>query len=118
MKYPNTPTIIDVTQPPYCADNTGKIDCTNILRQILDDVLIRHIEATEAFKDKMYELSDGLKKDTYVGFECGRVEKGVLNITMPEYEPFTKIIYFPNGIYKVSDTITYTLKNLKNNPSL
>jgi len=114
MKYPNTPTIIDVTQPPYCADNTGKIDCTNILRQILDDVLIRHIEATEAFKDKMYELSDGLKKDTYVGFECGRVEKGVLNITMPEYEPFTKIIYFPNGIYKVSDTITYTLKKLKN----
>lgn len=114
MKYPPNSTVIDITKPPYNADNTGKTDCTEILRKVLDDVLIRHIEATEKFKEKMLLLSNNLKKDTFVGFECGRVENGVLNITMPEFEPFTKIIYFPCGTYLVSDTITYTLKDLKN----
>lgn len=35
MRYPiKTDTIIDVTKPPYCADNTGKKDCTEILRRV------------------------------------------------------------------------------------
>ena len=114
MKYPKNPVLIDITKPPYNADNTGKIDCTEVLRKALDDVLIRHIEATEKFKEKMLFLSDNLKKDTFVGFECGRVENGILNITMPEFEPFTKIIYFPEGTYLVSDTVTYTLTDLTN----
>lgn len=114
MKYPKNPVLIDITKPPYNADNTGKNDCTEVLRKALDDVLIRHIEATEKFKEKMLLLSDNLKKDTFVGFECGRVENGILNITMPEFEPFTKIIYFPEGTYLVSDTVTYTLTDLTN----
>lgn len=114
MKYPNNSVLIDVTKPPYNADNTGKIDCTEVLRKVLDDVLVRHIEATEKFKKKMLLLSNNLKKDTFVGFESGRVENGVLNITMPEFEPFTKIIYFPQGTYLVSDTVTYTLTDLIN----
>ena len=36
--------LIDVTKPPYCADNTGKRDCTAILCRVLDDLLIREAE--------------------------------------------------------------------------
>lgn len=114
MIYPNNSVLIDVTKYPYNVDNTGKTDCTSTLRKVFDDVLVRHIEATELFREKMLLLSDNLKKDTFVGFECGRVENGILNITMPEFEPFTRIIYFPKGTYLVSDTVTYTLSNLKN----
>ena len=114
MKYPiNTSAIIDVTKPPYCADNTGKVDCTEILRQILDDILIRQVTELQATYDKLIELSDGKKEDAYIGVEGGRVQDGNLNISYPENEPSNKIIYFPNGTYLVSDTVTYTLDNLK-----
>ena len=36
--------LIDVTKPPYCADNTEKEDCTEILRRVLNDLLIREAE--------------------------------------------------------------------------
>ena len=51
MRYPiKTDTIIDVTKPPYCADNTGKKDCTEILRRVLDDILIREVEELQKRK--------------------------------------------------------------------
>ena len=31
--------IIDITKPPYNADNTGVKDCTEILRRAFDDIL-------------------------------------------------------------------------------
>ena len=31
--------VIDVTKPPYNADNSGKTDCTQVLKQIVDDIL-------------------------------------------------------------------------------
>ena len=50
MKYPiHTSAIIDVTKPPYCADNTGKTDCTETLVRILDELLYHNIPAREAF---------------------------------------------------------------------
>ena len=40
MKYPICArNVLDVTKPPYNADNTGKIDCTAVLRRALDDCL-------------------------------------------------------------------------------
>ena len=61
--------IIDVTKPPYNADNTGKEDCTAILNQILDDILYPNIEGIEAAKkmldeypDPNYQLSFELRK--------------------------------------------------------
>lgn len=114
MKYPiRTSAIIDVTKPPYNADNTGKTDCTAILRQILDDILIRQVTALKETHDKLEALSDGGKENVYIGIESGRVQNGVLTITFPEYEPSSKIIWFPKGTYLVSDTVTYTLENLK-----
>ena len=114
MKYPiHTSAIIDVTKPPYCADNTGRTDCTAILRQILDDILIRQVEALQATHDKLIALSNDMQEDVYIGMEGGRVQDGKLSLTFPEYEPSNKIIYFPKGRYLVSDTVTYTLENLK-----
>ena len=114
MKYlVDTSAIIDVTKPPYCADNTGKTDCTEILRKVFDDVMIRQVEELRATYDKLIELSDNKREDVFLGIEGGRVENGTLSITFPENEPSNKIIYFPKGTYLVSDTVTYTLDDLK-----
>ena len=114
MKYPiQTKAIIDVTKPPYNADNTGKKDCTDILRQVLDDILIREVEGYKAIHDKIIKESENGKYNYYVGLEAGRIQDGKVWITFPEYFPATRIVYFPKGTYLVSDTITYTLKNLK-----
>lgn len=99
--------IIDVTKPPYCADNSGITDCTQILRKVFDDVLIRYINETEAFAKELYALSNNATEDICVGFECGRVTDGIISITAPFNEPFTQIIYFPEGTYLVSDNNIY-----------
>ena len=54
---------IDVTKPPYCADNTGKTDCTKVLVKVLDDILIREVEAYEGTVEKLKRLSDDGKTD-------------------------------------------------------
>lgn len=114
MKYPiKTDAIIDVTKPPYCANNTGAQDCTEILRRILDDIMIREVEELQKTHDKIVELSDGGRENVYIGLETARYQRGKLSITYPENKPYSSIIYFPNGTYLVRDTITYTLDNLK-----
>ncbi len=113
MKYPEfCNNIIDVTKPPYNADNTGKTDCTKVLRQILDDVLKGYPEELEKTRQKLLAMSDNLKENAHIGRETGRVQNGEMTITFPEFIPDGMIIYFPKGIYRVSDTITYTLKNV------
>ena len=111
MKYPEKlKNIIDVTKAPYYADNTGKTDCTAILRQILDDLLNREIEGVLKTEKKLHSLGEN---DVYIGFES-RIEKNLVRVIFPEFVPDARIIYFPKGIYLVSDTVTYTHKNLKN----
>lgn len=113
MKYPEKcKNVIDVTKAPYNADNTGKTDCTKQLIMAFDDVLKDYVTALEETRQKLYELSDGLKEDVSLGQESGRVRDGVMSITFPEFKPAVKIIYFPKGTYKVSDTITYSMKNI------
>ena len=49
MKYPiQCKNIIDVTKPPYNADNTGKTDVTAILCSVIDDILIREVRSVTA----------------------------------------------------------------------
>ena len=115
MKYPiETKTIVDITKPPYCADNTGRVDCTEIICRALDDILIREIKSLQALHDKLVRESNDCKDNVYVGLEAGRVQNGKLWITFPEHLPSTRILYFPKGTYLVSDTVTYSHKNLKN----
>lgn len=113
MRYPKEcKNIIDVTKPPYNADNTGVGDCTAALIQAFDDVLKDYVTELEKTRSKLYELSDGLKYDTYLGRETGRVQNGVMSVTFPEFIPAARIIYFPKGIYRVSDTVTYSMDNI------
>ncbi|MBO4468636.1 MAG: hypothetical protein J5766_04985, partial [Clostridia bacterium] len=51
--------------------------------------------------------------DVDIGFES-RIEKNLVRVIFPEYVPDARIIYFPKGVYLVSDTVTYTHKDLKN----
>ncbi len=43
-----------------------------------------------------------------------RMENGLPSVIFPKDLEKTKILYFPNGTYLVSDTVTYTLDNLQN----
>lgn len=116
MKYPKEcKNILDVTRPPYNADNTGKTDCTKALIQAFDDILKDCVTELEKTRKKLYELSGGLKYDAHIGQESGRVWDGSMTVTFPEFLPDARIIYFPKGIYRISDTITYSLKNINTN---
>ena len=113
MYYPiKTPTIIDVTKPPYCADNSGRLDCTEILCRVFDDVMQREVDGIAAFEKRLLNERTDLV-EYCIGFESRRWSTGY-NVIFPEYVPDARIIYFPAGTYLVSDTISYTLKNLQN----
>ena len=110
--YMDTAAVIDVTKPPYCADPTGQVDCTHILRQIFDDVLSREVEGILATERRV--TTERLDLDQYyIGFENRRWREGY-SVIYPEFVPDSRIIYFPAGTYLVSDTVTYTIKNLQN----
>ena len=116
MKYPKflTSNVIDITKPPYNADNTGKTDCTHILRQAIDDCMRGYIDSLNELRQELLALyeSQGKKGNVYVGAEAGRVIDGEVYMTGPKEVPPVKILYFPNGTYLVSDTICYTFENL------
>lgn len=113
MKFPfAADTVIDVTKPPYCADNTGRVDCTEILCRVLDDLLSREADGILATEKRVTtECLD--REQYYIGFENRRWRDGY-SVIYPEFAPDARIIYFPAGIYLVSDTVSYTLKNLQN----
>lgn len=102
--------IIDVTKPPYNVDNTGKKDCTETLCRIIDEILLPNIEKLEEAKKKLAAIPD---ENARVSFEIWRMN-GSDYVIFPEFLEPTKIIYFPEGTYLVSDTITYSHENLKN----
>ena len=111
--------LIDVTKPPYCADNTGKEDCTEILRRVLNDLLIREAERIKKTVEQILspDFPSPVPGYGYIGFEDrkyiyqGRQE---MDIIFSEIVPSSRIIYFPAGIYRVSDTVCYTLDSIKN----
>lgn len=100
---------IDVTKPPYNCDPTGKIDCTKVICQLVDDLLQRQIDGINNMLKKLEE-HDG---DVVFGFENRKIN-GVISVIFPEFCDPTPTIYFPNGTYLVSDTISYSHKNLQN----
>lgn len=102
--------VIDVTKPPYNVDNTGKTDCTATLCKIIDDVLSEYGKAFEETQKKLSQMED---PNGIISFEIRKVN-GLPNVIFPEILPESKIIYFPDGIYLVSDTVSYTLENFRN----
>lgn len=102
--------LIDVTKPPYNADNTGKTDCTKALCQAIDDIFL---EYKRAFDKTVEKVNNTEGDEVWIGFEIRRVD-GINCIIWPEKLPPSKIIYFPNGTYLVSDTISYSLEHFRN----
>ena len=107
---PECQAIIDVTKPPYNIDNTGKVDCTKQLCALVDEIL-------GAYEKNFYETKEKLEAmenpDALISFEIRKV-KGRSNVIFPEKLPLSQIIYFPNGTYLVSDTISYSMEEFRN----
>ncbi len=102
--------VVDLTKAPYFADNTGKVDCTDILCRALEDVLKREIEGVEETRKKL----EADPRDNFrMGFE-NRKMNGVVTVIFPEDPPPSRILYLPAGTYLISDTITYNFEKLKN----
>ncbi len=102
--------VVDVTKPPYCADKTGKTDCTAALRQAVEDVLRAYEKNFNETKAKLEAMDD---PDALITFEV-RKAGGRCNVIFPEELPPSKILYFPNGTYLVSDTVSYFFEEFRN----
>ena len=101
--------VLDVTKAPYFVDPTGQEDCTQKLRQILDDVLKDLITDMKKVYDALLTVPDG----TYITVENRKVNGRICAIHPSQINQIP-MLYFPNGTYLVSDTISYTLRNLQN----
>lgn len=102
--------IIDVTKPPYNLDNTGKSDCTTKLCALVDEILGAYAESFYETQKKLEGMEDD---NALISFEIRKVN-GKSNVIFPEKLPTSKIIYFPNGTYLVSDTISYSFEEFRN----
>ena len=60
MKYPifATSNVIDITKPPYNADNTGKVDCTAALRQAIDDCMRGYIDSMNELREELLAVEE------------------------------------------------------------
>lgn len=102
--------IIDVTKAPYFADPTGKTDSTKALQRAVDDVLTAYENAFYETKEKLYAMEED---DALISFEIRKIGQ-LHNVIFPEKLPPSKILYFPNGTYLVSDTISYHKEEFRN----
>lgn len=105
-------TIIDVTKPPYNCDNTGNSDCTEALIRVMDDVLRPTYEGQKAIEKELAAnpRTDFVHPSSVENFK----RNGKWQAIFPAELSPARIIYFPNGIYKVSSTICYTFPDLHN----
>ena len=129
---PEVKGILDVTKAPYFADPTGKKDCTAAIIRAIDDMLREDHrlmqEARPLFKgvERQSEYHDpkrGVYTVTTLSFEerqrmLKANPKVVIGVerckgVFPAHQPPAKIVYFPNGTYLVSDTLTYSFTDLK-----
>lgn len=110
FKYPICDAVIDVTNPPYNADNTGKTDCTAALCKVFNDICGEYKANLLKSREKLYKMED---PNALITFEIRKVN-GKHNVVFAEDVPVKKIIYFPNGTYLVSDTISYYIEEFRN----
>lgn len=106
---PQSKAVIDVTKEPYCLDPTGKEDCTKKLRQLLDDILGELITDMKYVYDTLRDAPN----NTWITVENRKVNNRILAIHPCKINQIP-MIYFPNGTYLVSDTVSYTLRDLHN----
>jgi len=120
--------VVDVTKPPYNADPTGQTDCTAALIQAVDDVLRPDYEALKQTLLTMKEKPQLMVWYSKLPFDDRQqfMQKNPLAAVgqqrpqgiFPYKATPARIIYFPNGTYSVSDTITYSYNDLINKKGL
>jgi len=111
---PEANVILDVTKAPYFLDNTGTKDCTRALVAILEDMAKISIDGMKRVMDILADRAKTEKNFILPNtFENG-VRGGILFGIFPDPLPPSRIIYFPKGTYLISDTISYSMDNLKN----
>lgn len=96
--------VIDVTKPPYNADNSGGKDCTMALNKAYDAVMTSMFNA-------FLETVEMKKKNP--SLKLTREGKPT-QVLFPMVPSKSYILYFPKGTYKVSNTIVYSMQNLQN----
>ncbi len=101
---------IDVTKPPYSADNTGKVDCTEAINKVIRDFYQGYLDA---FQQTVEKLSAQEDPDALITFEIRKIQ-GRKNVVFPEHLPQPMVLYFPKGEYLVSDTISYYFEEFRN----
>jgi len=109
---PQAAAVVDVTKAPYFCDNTGRQDCTTALIRALDDILRPTLLAQQALVAEM-EADPRSDYRHPLSME-NRKEKGRVLAIFPARLSPSKILYFPNGTYLVSDTVCYSFPDLHN----
>ncbi|MBE7539655.1 MAG: hypothetical protein HS122_14750 [Opitutaceae bacterium] len=104
--------VIDVTKAPYHCDNQGRKDCTEALIRALDDILRPTLEAEKALEK---EMADDPRQDFHHPISVETLKaNGRIRVVFPARPEQSRILYFPNGTYLVSDTLCYTFADLHN----
>lgn len=111
---PTAQAILDITKAPYHADPTGQRDCTEALRKAVDDVMGEIIRLRD---ETVLKLERDPNPDARMGFENKKVD-GKPRVILLHQLPKQKFIYFPNGTYLVSDTVTYSFRDLRNSAGM
>jgi hypothetical protein len=108
----NAQAVIDITKPPYNCDNRGIKDCTKALILAMDDLLRPTLKAQ---KTLVKEMEEDPRQDFNhpVSVESKKI-KGVVSVIFPTHPAPSKILYFPDGTYKISNTILYSFEDLNN----
>ncbi len=103
--------IIDVTKPPYNLDNTGKEDCTEKLCDILDAFMQEYIDGLKVEYDYLVGKPEGTR---FGPNSASRVQNGrIWILDWVQDRTLFPALYFPNGVYLLSDTVSYRMDNLK-----
>lgn len=105
-------TIIDVTRPPYNCDNTGNIDCTEALIRAMDDLVRDARDGQKALEKEIFSLE--LENYLHPSSVENRIRDGKKQVIFPAELRPARILYFPKGVYKVSNTVCYTFDDLEN----
>ncbi len=100
--------VLDVTKPPFNAVPDGKTDCTGALRLAFDFVTGEYLKAFRQTKQLLQQQTD---PNALLSFEVRKVG-GKLNVPFPLELPKGYIIYLPKGVYRVTDTVTYSHEDL------